>query len=138
MVGGRTLNALTDNVYATASQLVTDAGYAHLNDDPDQAHFCTTSNLALPTEEFRAIGGFDETFVTSEDRELCGRWESAGRRVFYASLLRYPLARPGGGNKVRLAALLLLSQIANAAGFFAPIGRQASPPADPRTGEGWR
>jgi GT2 family glycosyltransferase len=84
MVGGRTLNALHANPYATASQLVVDAGYAHLNRDPEHARFFTASNLALPAEDFRALGGFDARFVASEDRELCGRWESSGGRMIYA------------------------------------------------------
>ncbi len=45
--------------------------------------FFTTSNLALPAEEFRALGGFDERFVASEDRELCGRWEAMAARMVY-------------------------------------------------------
>ena len=84
MVGGRTLNALQANPYATASQLVVDAGYAHLNRDPEHARFFTASNLALPADDFRALGGFDVRFVASEDRELCGRWESSGGRMVYA------------------------------------------------------
>ncbi len=84
MVGGRTLNALQSNPYATASQLVVDAGYAYLNGDPEHARFFTASNLALPADDFRALGGFDVRLVASEDRELCGRWESSGGRMVYA------------------------------------------------------
>jgi GT2 family glycosyltransferase len=86
IIGGRTLNALSDNRYATASQLVVDVGYAYLNTDPNQARFFAANNLALPTDGFRALGGFNTTFplAASEDRELCGRWLSYGYRLIYA------------------------------------------------------
>jgi hypothetical protein len=57
---------------------------------------------------------------------------------FYVKLIRYPLSRPGARDKVRLAALLGLSQIANAAGFLLPGGRQVERPAAARGGEGRR
>jgi GT2 family glycosyltransferase len=174
MIGGRTVNALTGNVYSTASQLVVDAGYAHLNGNPGRARFLAAANLALPAEAFRALGGFDESFVTSEDRELCGRWESRGHRMvyapeaivyhahdltltsfwrqhfaygrgaflmqqararhgweqfrpdpgYYARLLRTPFSRTSRVAAVRLAALLLVSQSASAAGLIAEWARQ--------------
>ncbi len=49
---------------------------------------------------------------------------------FYTNLLRYPLVRPAGGRKVRLTALMVLSQIANTVGFLAPVRRTASASAD--------
>jgi hypothetical protein len=53
-------------------------------------------------------------------------------------LIRYPLSRPGAGDKLRLAALLGLSQIANVAGFLSPGGRQVERPAAARDGAGRR
>src|SRR4051812_41125527 len=61
-VAGRTVNALPDNPYATASQLLVSFLFAYHNTDPQQARFATTSNLALPAEPFRALAGFDPTF----------------------------------------------------------------------------
>ncbi len=86
IIGGRTLNALPNNLYSTASQLIVDVGCAYLNTDPNHARFFTANNLALPADGFRALDGFDTTFVTaaSEDRELCGRWVSRGCRMIYA------------------------------------------------------
>ena len=174
MIGGRTINVLTGNVYSAASQLVMDAGYAHLNGDPERAHFVAACNLAVPAEAFRGLGGFDESFVTSEDRELCGRWESRGHRIiyapeaivyhahdltlasfwrqhfaygrgaflmqrartrhgweqfrpdpgYYARLLRTPFSGTPRVAAVRLAALLLVSQSAGAAGLIAEWARQ--------------
>jgi GT2 family glycosyltransferase len=65
---------------------MTDAVYAYYNDDPHQAHFFTTNNLALPAERFRAIGGFDTTFplAASEDREFCDRWLHHGYQMTYS------------------------------------------------------
>jgi len=99
MIGGRTVNALTANPYAMASQLVVDAGFAHLNGDPERARFFTASNLALPLDGFRAVGGFDASFVTSEDRELCGRWEARGGRLIFApeALVRHAHELTFGG-----------------------------------------
>jgi GT2 family glycosyltransferase len=86
MIGGRALNALPDNLYSTTSQLMTDAVYAYYNDDPRQAHFFTTNNLALPADRFHAVGGFDTTFplAASEDREFCDRWLHHGYQMTYA------------------------------------------------------
>jgi len=81
--GGHTDNALRQNKYASVSQMLIDAGYVQNNSDPETARFFTTNNLALPIEGFRAIGGFDESFITSEDRELCDRWIASGRTLSY-------------------------------------------------------
>ncbi len=85
-VAGRTVNALPDNPYATASQLLVSFLFAYHNTDPQQARFATTSNLALPAEPFRALAGFDPTFPVpgGEDYELCNRWLSHGYRLRYA------------------------------------------------------
>jgi GT2 family glycosyltransferase len=86
MVGGSVANALPDNPFATASQLIVDVGNAYHNSDPNNSRFFTTSNLAVPADRFHELGGFDESFGTtaSEDRELCGRWKHCGYRMIYA------------------------------------------------------
>src|SRR5713101_4563476 len=83
---GQTLNALPDNPYATASQLLISFLFTYHNADPDQARFCTTSNLALPADAFRALNGFDPTFLVpgGEDYQFCTRWLSRGYRLRYA------------------------------------------------------
>lgn len=83
-IGGRTLNALPYNLYSTTSQLIIDFVYAYYNVDAHQARFFASNNLALPTAHFRASGGFDPTFTTSEDRELCDRLLFSGYRMIYA------------------------------------------------------
>ena len=84
MVGGRTINALPDNPYATASQEIIDVVYRYYNAEAGPARFFTSNNLALSAERFRAIGGFDPAFTTSEDRELCDRWLHHGGALAYA------------------------------------------------------
>ena len=83
-VGGRIANGLPRNSFARASQLIVDLVYAHYNDDPERAQFFASNNIAFPAEGFQEVGGFDESFRQSEDRELCDRWISLGRRLVYA------------------------------------------------------
>ena len=84
IVGGRTLNALPQNLCAETSQRIIEVVYAHFNSDPDDARFFASNNFAVPAARFRALRGFDETFRTSEDREICDRWLSEGFRLAYA------------------------------------------------------
>jgi GT2 family glycosyltransferase len=85
-VGGRTLNALRDDPYAAAGQLLMDHLHATFNRDPERARFFPSNNLALPASRFRSIGGFDRRFTRAagEDRDLCERWLSSGWSLRYA------------------------------------------------------
>ncbi len=83
-IGGRTLNALPENIYSTTSQLVIDFVYGYYNANLDQARFFASNNIALPSDCFLAVGGFNEAFTTSEDREFCDRWLRHGYRMAYA------------------------------------------------------
>jgi GT2 family glycosyltransferase len=83
LLGGRTVNALRDNSYAEASQLIIDVVYGHYNRDASKAQFFASNNMAVPTELFRRVHGFDPGFRTSEDRDLCDRWQSEGHRLRY-------------------------------------------------------
>jgi len=86
LIGGQTLNALRENPYSTASQSLIDYLYAYYNSDCDRARFIASNNLALPTELFLGLGGFDATFpfAAAEDREFCDRWLSHGFQITYA------------------------------------------------------
>jgi glycosyltransferase involved in cell wall biosynthesis len=84
MVGGRTVNLLEESIYAVATQLVLDLVYDFYNSDGMHARFFASNNMALPAEMFRALGGFDPVFRTSEDRDLCDRWLCKGHRMVYA------------------------------------------------------
>lgn len=76
--GGRTVNEL-GSAWSEVAQMVVDLGYATLNRDPADARFFAANNLALPAAGFHAVGGFDTSFTTAEDRELCERWRDSGR-----------------------------------------------------------
>jgi GT2 family glycosyltransferase len=84
-VGGRTINALDDNAYSTASQLLIDYIYGYYNADQHDAEFFSSNNFALPAEAFREMGGFDISFslAAGEDRDFCDRWRSQGGRLHY-------------------------------------------------------
>jgi GT2 family glycosyltransferase len=84
-IGGRTLNALPDNLYSTASQMLIDYLYEYYNADPNQARFFASNNFALPANYFREIGSFDTTFplAAGEDRELCDRLLQNNYRLMY-------------------------------------------------------
>ncbi|MEB3281467.1 MAG: glycosyltransferase [Lyngbya sp.] len=76
LLGGKTLNALPDNLYSTASQLLIDYLYEYYNADREQASFFASNNFALSTDSFHQVGRFDTTFplAAGEDREFCDRW----------------------------------------------------------------
>ena len=171
VVGGRIVNALTGNVYSTASQLLISYLCSFYNTISHNARFFPSNNLAFPTKRFRAVGGFDVTYprAAAEDRELCDRWLHLGYRMIYASdavvyhahaltfrtflrqhfhygqgafcfhrvsarrrkhrirveppsfylnMLRYPFLSAQGVQAPILMLLLVVTQVATAAGFF--------------------
>jgi GT2 family glycosyltransferase len=172
VIGGRNVNALPHNAYSETSQAIIDAVYSHYNTDPDDARFFASNNFAVPAELFRQMHGFDERFTTSEDREFCARWRSAGRRMtyapravvhhshdlslarlwrqhlgygrgarrfhrarsvagdapfrpeaaFYRELVKSTLSRTPTARALKLTALLVWAQLANAVGFFREKG----------------
>ena len=84
IVGGQTVNALLDNPFSTTSQNIISMGYAHYNAIPDRARFFASNNMVIPAQRFRELGGFNESFKTSEDREFCDRWLHQGYEMTYA------------------------------------------------------
>ncbi len=85
-ITGRTINALHNNLYSTASQILIDYLYAYYNADHSQPRFFTSNNLAIRYDRFQAVGEFDSTFTLAgaEDRELCDRWLHHGYPLIYA------------------------------------------------------
>lgn len=171
LVGGQTINVLTQNLCSTASQLLIDYLYHYYNSSSSQAHFFTSNNLALSAKLFHQMGGFNANFplAAGEDRELCDRWSESGYSMiytpeaivyhahqltlcgfwrqhfnygrgayyfhesrftrganqitvepvtFYLDLLKYPLTQKQVSSRSFITALFLVSQVANAAGFF--------------------
>ncbi len=170
-VGGRTVNALARDLFATASQDLVDYLYLAFGADDARPQFFTTNNLLVPARPFRAVGGFDPSFprAAAEDRDFCDRWRASGREMafapeavvshhhhqgparfwrlhhrygrgaarfhlrrrertgarcrpepigFYLGLIGYGLRRGRGWRAPALAALLAVSQVANATGFL--------------------
>lgn len=85
LIGGAITNLLVSDPYATATQLVMDFVYRAHEHDVTSVKLFSTSNLAVPAQRFRELGGFDESFATAagEDYDFCARWHHAG----YASVL---------------------------------------------------
>lgn len=83
MVGGKIVNTLTDNVYGVTSQMILDIVYRHYNQDLKQARFFTACNMAVPAKPFLDLGGFNQDFRISEDREFCDRWLRHGNLMIF-------------------------------------------------------
>ena len=84
LVGGYTVNALKNNLYASASQAIIDYVYSQYNKNSEQATFFTSSNLALSKIFFHKVGGFDSAFaIASEDRDFCARWLASDYKMIY-------------------------------------------------------
>lgn len=86
MIGGRTINAMTENAYSAASQDLISYLYEYYNADKNNACFLTSNNIAVPAESFRTFGGFDLGYpgAAAEDRDLCDRWRFCGYGMIYA------------------------------------------------------
>lgn len=90
LLGGQTVNGLSGNVYAEASQALQAWLYDYCESQSSPMRFFASNNLSLPAARFRELGGFDTatTRYASEDRELCGRWQAGGGGLAYAPTAR--------------------------------------------------
>jgi GT2 family glycosyltransferase len=86
LVGGKTLNGLPLNDYATVSQRLIDFVFAYY-ERRGNGRFFTSNNISLKKEMFQEIGGFSELFTlaAAEDRDLCDRWTSRGHPMIFSS-----------------------------------------------------
>jgi len=85
LVGGRVENAYPDNLFAEASQSISDWLYTWHLSKGRKARFFTSNNMGCSRQAFLAIGGFDESFplAAGEDRAFGLSWqERAGSLVF--------------------------------------------------------
>lgn len=84
--GGRVVNALPQNRYAEASQLLVSFLCEYYN-GPAGARFFTSNNLAFRRDAFISAGGFDECYqyAAGEDRELCDRFAARNTPLAYAA-----------------------------------------------------
>jgi len=86
LVGGRTLNALTESACSDASQLLVDFLMSYYDASiPGRGRFFATSNMAVAADGFHALGGFDGQFshAAAEDRDFCDRWHGRGAPSVY-------------------------------------------------------
>lgn len=83
VLGGRTINALLDNSYSAASQLLVDYLQMCWNSRSTGGTFFPSNNLALPAKCFKAVDGFDPRWdrAAGEDRDLCDRLITHGYRL---------------------------------------------------------
>ncbi len=85
LIGGGIVNDLPANRYATATQMIVTYAYAQNDRRASGTSFFTTSNLAVPAEQFRLLGGFSEAFplAAGEDYDFCHRWQHSGLKAVY-------------------------------------------------------
>ena len=85
VIGGRTVNTLRANPYASASQLLIDYLYEYYGTSGSSGRFFTSNNFGAPRRPFFQVGGFDTGFrcAAGEDREFCQRWSSSGWPLIY-------------------------------------------------------
>lgn len=76
MVGGRTVNALSENPYSTVSELLVQFLRRRHQSQPHRDAFFASNNLLVPADRFRELEGFDTGFplAAGEDRDFCLRW----------------------------------------------------------------
>lgn len=86
MVGGKNLNAYADNIFSATTQMHLDFLLNYYNNNSAQPTFFVSHNLALSSDLFKTLGGFDPAFfLGGEDRDLCRRWLDRGYRMTYDS-----------------------------------------------------
>lgn len=76
MIGGKTINALADNPFSTASQELIDYLYEYFNPTKSAKALFASNNIAMSKSGFDSLGGFDISFplAAAEDRDFCDRW----------------------------------------------------------------
>jgi GT2 family glycosyltransferase len=86
LVGGITFNGLTDDLFASTSQMIIDLVYEHFNGDEASAYFLTSNNMLCSRAAYAELGGFDTSFsrAGAEDRDFCDRWRASGRPLLLA------------------------------------------------------
>ncbi len=82
---GKTLSFFDRNRYSRSSQMINDFVYQYAG--AMRFPFVTSNNLAVPTDSFRAVGGFAAVFphAAGEDREFSSRWARCGHGMVHSS-----------------------------------------------------
>lgn len=138
LLGGPVSNLLTHRPASEASQVLVSFLYDWYNQNPLDARFFTSNNIAARRESFQRHGGFDTRFTLSagEDRDLCARWREQGGQLVFVPHARighahdlsirkfwlqhfkygrgaamYWTARPGSGAAIRVEPFRFYSQL---------------------------
>lgn len=76
LLGGRTINAVGNDIFAQTSQDMNDFISGATGAEP----FFASNNIAVPRDAFLGLGGFDTGYsrAAGEDRALCRAWAGAG------------------------------------------------------------
>ncbi len=84
-VGGKTINALKENPFAEASQMLVTYLYSYYNENGSKPRFFASNNLGLSKKDFFEVGGFSTNFTShySEDRDFCDKWNRSNREMKY-------------------------------------------------------
>lgn len=85
LAGGRTVNAIPENLCSEASQVLISYLYSYYNTGEHETRFFASCNFALSAEAYRQCGGFDVRFrlAGGEDRDFCDRWTASGKPMVY-------------------------------------------------------
>ena len=86
LVGGSIVNLLTEDRYATATQLIMSCVYEYYARHTEGRRFYSTTNLSVPATRFWMLNGFSERFsrAAGEDYDFCARWQEAEFPHVYA------------------------------------------------------
>jgi GT2 family glycosyltransferase len=87
LVGGHTLNAISNNIYSEGSQCLLDFVYQWQESKSDGSlRFFASNNFAVARSHFDSLGGFSPSFPfpAAEDRDFCARWIERGGKLRYA------------------------------------------------------
>ena len=101
MLGGEIANPLTTNACAEVGELILRVLLERYRPERGGMYFFRTADLAVPSDEFLAAGGFDASFDTAEDREFCDRWLQRG-----GALIRVPPAAVSHASPLALRGFL--------------------------------
>ena len=121
------MNDLPANRYATATQMIVTYAYAQNDRRDSGTSFFTTSNLAVPAEQFRPLGGFSEAFplAAGEDYDFCHRWQHSGLKAVYVpeAVVRHAHALTLG--KLSVVSTSTMAAVCTAAAGASRIGTEA-------------
>jgi glycosyltransferase involved in cell wall biosynthesis len=80
-ISGKSLLALRDNIFSSASHVLVDYLHKFYNKDPDKALFLDSNNMIVKKDLFQTVEGFTTKFSlggAGADREFSDRWVKSG------------------------------------------------------------